>query len=379
MKRILYIQVGSGFKNPNKHIISQLHLHFPEIEIELIDVLEIVKKNYFILLVNTLVMLREYAFDFLVYNKNVFKFRTHFLGTTFLFKHFTKLVNEKVATGEYDLIFQTQCMCDASNQKGIPVIIYTDHTNLNNLNYFNIKTSEFLHSNRYINLERKAYENAKAIFVMSNNIKTSLVEQYKIESEKIKLVYVGANITVEKELQSNGKYSNKNILFVGKDWKRKGGPLLVEAFKIVQRQIPDAMLTIVGCSPRIQSRNSVIKGEISLEEVAEEYNKASVFCMPTIREPFGIVFLEAMFNRLPVVTNDTGATRYLVKTGENGYLLKHNAEEYAKVLIELLNDPDRCEKFGNRSYSIAAENYTWTNVGNLMAKHIREHVGFSNS
>jgi glycosyltransferase involved in cell wall biosynthesis len=120
-----------------------------------------------------------------------------------------------------------------------------------------------------------------------------------------------------------------------------------------------------------------VYGELPLEKVGEIYNQASVFCMPTLREPFGIVFLEAMFNRLPIVTNAVGATPYLVQDGVNGYLLKHDAQEYARVLTELLTDSAKCENFGNSSYKIASTTYTWENVVNLMHQYIIESRGSS--
>jgi glycosyltransferase involved in cell wall biosynthesis len=106
-----------------------------------------------------------------------------------------------------------------------------------------------------------------------------------------------------------------------------------------------------------------------LAEVARHYERASVFCLPTVREPFGIVFIEAMFNRLPIVTNNMGAAPYLV-TPKNGYIIENNADDYCKALVSLLNDPAKCEDFGNESLRIAQGAYTWKNVGNQMARYI---------
>jgi glycosyltransferase involved in cell wall biosynthesis len=304
--------------------------------------------------------------------KNLIKFRLHFLGTTYIFKKFSKLVISKLEEDQYDFIFQTQSLCDSKNDKGIPYYMYTDHTNLNNLNYKMINRSQFLRSSEYVQLERRAYENANLIFVMSNNIRESLIKQYNVDEAKIKLVYVSTNTLINQTVNTE-KYKNKNILFVGKDWVRKGGPLLVEAFKIVQQRVPDARLTVIGCKPTIHAKNVFVHGELPLDKVGELYNQASVFCMPTLREPFGIVFLEAMFNRLPIVTNSVGATPYLVNEGVNGYLLNHNVEEYAKALVDLLSDANKCEQFGANSFEIASKTYTWSNVGKLMEQYIQEN------
>lgn len=371
MTKILYIQLGSGFKYPNKHVIEQLKIHFPGCEVTLFDAWQVLKRDYWCLFCNLFHMIKENILDQISGRKNLFKYRLHFLNTPYMFNRFSRLVSSQVEKGDYDFVFQTQSLCDSKNDKGIPFYIYTDHTNLNNINYPLIKHSEFLQSKKFIQLEKQAYENAKLIFVMSPNIKDSLINQYHINEHKIKLIYVGTNTPINQKVNRK-KYGNKNILFVGKDWVRKGGPLLIEAFKIVQTSVPDAKLSIIGCHPNVKLKNCATYGEISLEQVAELYDQASVFCMPTLREPFGIVFLEAMFNRLPIVTNSIGATPYLIKSGYNGYLLNYDAREYANALIELITDPDKCERLGNNSYDIARKTYTWGHVGELLENYILE-------
>ncbi len=372
MGKILVIKLGK-FSHINMNTIYQLKKHFPKFEIDVLDLLQIIRRDYFLILINTLFIFIEYFFEFITLRKSIFKLQHYFYGTTYLFKRLSKILKIYNKEVSYNFIFQLQGMCDSS-YKGIPNFIYTDHTNLNNLNYPAINKSLYLRSGMYIKLEKQAYENTKLIFVMSKNIKKSLIDQYGINPEKIKLVFTGCNTDIPKNIDDN-KYYNKNILFVGKDWKRKGGPLLIRAFKIVQKTIPDATLTIIGCNPKIKLAGCNILGKVPLQEVAYFFDKASVFCMPTTREPFGIVFIEAMFNRLPVVTNNIGAIPDFIVSNENGYILDNDEYEYAKNLIFLLNNPDICKKFGDKSYNIVREKYTWDNVGNLLSKYINEAIG----
>jgi len=373
MPKILFVQAGSGFRNPNKHLLSHLKELYPKHEIEVIDVLELVKRNYLVMAINGFHMLYEYFFDLITRRKSLRKYKAHLLGTNYLFSVFSRIIQRKIENEDYHFILQTQCLCNPSNIKGIPYFIYTDHTNLNNLNYSHIKQTEYLHSDSYIKLEKQAYENATLIFVMSPNIKESLVKQYFIDEHRIKLVYVGTN-TRSPDHVNLAKYQNKNILFVGKDWKRKGGPLLLEAFKLVQKQIPEATLTILGCKPSIRVKNCFAYGVVSLQEVEKIYNQTTLFCMPTLREPFGIVFLEAMFNCLPVVTNNVGATPYLIRNGFNGYIVDYTKDALAKVLVSMLNNPEKCLEMGNNAYTSVRENYTWENVSNLMNNYIKDSL-----
>lgn len=367
MPKILYIQIGVGFLHVNRNVIEQLKKHYPGYEVELFDLLPIVKRNPLVIAVNLLYVLKENLKDFIRLDKSILQLKAHFLGTTYLFKYFSSLVSDKVKTTQYQFIIQSQCLCDSSGN-GIPVYIYTDHTNLNNLTYKFARPSKFIRTSKYIELEKKGFHNADLVFVMSPNIRQSLIQQYQLPESKVKLAYVGSNTQHPSKVDPS-KYQNKNIIFVGKEWERKGGPLLIEAFKKVLEQIPDASLTIIGCRPNVNVRNCQVLGELTLQEVAKHYEKASVFCLPTIREPFGIVFIEAMFNRLPIVTNNMGAAPYLV-TPNNGFLIENDVDEYCKALVTLLSNPGLCEEFGEESVRIAQEFYTWKNVGLQMARHI---------
>lgn len=371
MKRILYIQVGVGFLHVNRSVISELKKHFPGTEIELYDLLPEIKKNPLVIVWNSLVVLGEFFWDFFTLRKKIADFKYHFLGTTFLFRHMSRMVSRKLYSTRYDAIIQTQCLCDSSGL-GIPNYIYTDHTNLNNLNYKWTSVDKYLRTQTYVELERKAFLNATGIFVMSRNIRDSLVTQYGVDPQKITMAYVGSNTTPPQH-HDNTKYYNKNIIFVGKDWERKGGPLLVEAFRDVISAVPDATLSIVGCSPKVDVRNCHVYGEVDLEEVASLYQKAAIFCFPTVREPFGIVYIEAMLNKLPIVTNNMGAAPSLV-TPANGYLLEHDVNDYSNVLIELLRDPAKCQAMGEESYRIARTYYNWETVGREMAERIYSDI-----
>jgi glycosyltransferase involved in cell wall biosynthesis len=373
MNTILFIQVGVGFLHLNRSVIIQLKKHFPDTEVELFDLMPLIRHDYKFIFINTLYVLREYLFDFITFRKSLADIKYYFLGTTYIFRKFGSLIREKVGNKKYQFILQSQCMCDASGINDTPVVIYTDHTSLNNLSYKYTPRYQYLRTDAYIQLEKKAYENAALILVMSRNIYNSLLQQYGINAEKIHEVFVSTN-TPMPEMIDQTKYANQNIIFVGKDWTRKGGPLLVEAFKKVQQVLPGATLTIVGCTPDVRVKNCEVVGEVSLQEVAKRYNNASVFCLPTRREPFGIVFLEAMFNKLPIVTNNMGAAPYLVQPGRNGYLLENDIDQYAKVLTELLKDPEKCRTYGDLSFTIARDTYTWDNVGQLMYTHISKNI-----
>jgi glycosyltransferase involved in cell wall biosynthesis len=135
---------------------------------------------------------------------------------------------------------------------------------------------------------------------------------------------------------------------------------------------PDATLTVVGCSPRIEHKNIRVLGKIPLEKVDEEYSKASIFCMPTRQEPFGIAIVEAMHRKLPVVSTNIGAMPDMVTNGVNGFLLvPDDVDGFYTALLRLLNSPELCESMGMESKQIANEKYRWNNTGTIISGNIK--------
>ena len=68
---------------------------------------------------------------------------------------------------------------------------------------------------------------------------------------------------------------------------------MVEAFRRVLQTHPDARLAVVGCSPSVNVPNCEIVGRVPVDKVAGYYPRASVRCLPSRLEPFGIVCIEA--------------------------------------------------------------------------------------
>jgi len=370
MKKILFIKKGK-FSRINENLIEQIKKHFPNHSLEVFDIVELLKSMPHLIILNMLPFLYEYGLDFVKGDKSRDDFRKVFLCTPFLFRVIKRYVNRKVVAGKYVFTFQTQSLHDCSTT-GVPHFIYTDHTALVNEYYPDIQLKKYQKSKNYLKLESKIYQDTSLIFVMGSHVAKSLTEQYGLPSEKVLRVGGGNNAVATKEV-SNNNYDQKNILFVGIEWFRKGGPLLVEAFQRLLQRHPDAHLTIVGSSPDIDVPNCEVVGKVPVEKMPYYFNQATVFCMPSIREPFGIVYIEAMLFKIPVIARNVGATTDFIKHGYNGYLVGNDPQEVADALNELLNDPKKCKQFGERGYEIAKK-FTWDEVGNQLKEGIFSHI-----
>jgi glycosyltransferase involved in cell wall biosynthesis len=351
-----------------------LKLAFPEWEVDNFSVNEVVKRNFFWMPQNLWYVARECGAEVLQRKTSP---RHAFFRTTHAFTRLRAAMQQYIRPERHTFSFQMQSLYNTS-VPGVPYFVYTDHTHLSNLNYPDFDRRE-LRSAQWIELERSIYESATVVFTRSTDVAADLVRYYNIPADKIECVYAGSNVDVKNAGEPNNDgYRNKRIVFVGVDWLRKGGAELQEAFRTVLKSHPDAHLTIAGSNTPIDVANCTVLGNVNASELSRYYAEASIFCLPTKREPFGIAFVEAMMHRLPIVGTRVGAVPDMVEDGVNGFLVEPGkVEPLAQALCTLLDSPALCQQFGRRSYEKAVDRYTWAGTGQRIRARILQEIGVS--
>ena len=193
----------------------------------------------------------------------------------------------------------------------------------------------------------------------------SIASEYGYPREKITAIGSGPVRVFRGEPDLSAKrYEKGEILFVGRNWQRKGGPVLLEAFKQVRKSVPHATLTILGAKiepPDVPGVNYI--GLASDEEVRRRFATASVFCMPAICETWGIVYGEAAWSGLPIAGFGAWAMPDIVEDGVSGMLTERMDEEgLAEVLIQMLTDYKRLRAMGEAAARRGREVLDWPMV-----------------
>jgi glycosyltransferase involved in cell wall biosynthesis len=365
---VAFIKYGK-FSHVNEKISQILKREFPNLEVDVIDVFSdlVSNKDWRTIWYG----LKEYGIKIFDRQNNGSQKR---LYTKYFYNKIDKALKTRLAERDYLFTFQTQSLFNASIP-GKPHFLYTDHTALANLQYPGFDKKN-LPSSAWLQCECDVYHHATLNLTMSNNIANSIVRDYNCDRTKVVNVYGGANIVVSQdETFDDRRYSTQNIIFVGVEWERKGGSVLAQAFKLVLQKFPNASLTIVGCTPNLDLPNCQIIGKVPLAAVSEYYKKAAIFCLPTKLEPFGIVFLEAMAHKLPVVATNIGAIPELIVEGKNGYLVEPDRPDLlAAKLIDLLASPDRCQEFGLNGHQLLWNTYTWEKTGMRIRENIERFI-----
>lgn len=142
------------------------------------------------------------------------------------------------------------------------------------------------------------------------------------------------------------------LLFVGGDFERKGGGILVEALRHALAGRVTLDIVTYG-SPSVPPGVRVHRAEPNSQELRALYREADLFVLPTRGDCYPVVAIEAMAAGLPVVVGDVGATREIVDQGETGWVVKPDAGELVRVLDQAIGDRSRLEAMGRRARSVA--------------------------
>lgn len=176
-----------------------------------------------------------------------------------------------------------------------------------------------------------------------------------------------------------------HILFVGKDWFRKGGPLLLEAFAVLRKKVPNARLTVIGCNPEIRDPGVEVLGfldkaiQSDARKTDDAFRRATVFCMPSYWESVGLVYMEAALYGLPVVMlRGQGRTEVFPETMAV-HLDSHDAKSLAEILVHLHEDRDVARRMGNEGRRHVLENYTWPIVTERLVERLKSARALKNS
>jgi len=371
---IAVIRRGS-FSSINDAFLAAFTKLLPGYDFDVVDVLELMENEGLVFKVRArLVALKEFTRLLLLRREKMSGAGGCMIRTTFYFEQLRRRLAERLSGRTYVFTLQTQSLFDGS-LPGVRHFVYTDHVELQCLQLPGFSPGD-LFPPRFIRLETSIYRNASMVFTMSDATRRCLIEEYGIAESRVAWVRAGRNAAgANGDEPARDRYSSQRILFVGAQWERKGGPDLVAAFEGVLQSHPRATLTIVGTSPKLELPNCEVVGRVPVNQVDPYYDRASVFCMPTRREAYGIVFLEALAHALPVVATKLEPIRELVSDGETGYLVDvGDIDALAARLTKLLDDPERCRRFGEAARR-AGESYSWERTAETVLRHIEEVVG----
>lgn len=191
-------------------------------------------------------------------------------------------------------------------------------------------------------VEKTAIEMADAVIAVSNGTKADIQRHFDVPDERVPVIYNGIDLDEYRRLPENDALEKFGVdprqpyvLFVGRITRQKGIIHLVRAighmdagFQVVLcAGAPDTPEIAAEMKAAVAAAQSKRPGVVWIDQVVagqekiQLYSHASVFCCPSIYEPFGIINLEAMACETAVVASAVGGIKEVVVDGETGYLV----------------------------------------------------------
>jgi len=172
------------------------------------------------------------------------------------------------------------------------------------------------------------------------------------------------------------------LLFLGKDWQRKGGPLAVEVATQLHQRGHSVLLNIVGCTPTIPAESAhvvALHGVLNLDNPSHRARLENLFLdshfllVPTQAECYGIAFVESQAFAVPPISRNIHALPSIVLDGITGLLLPHDApaSAYADRIEAFIVNPSAYLKMATAARARYESNLSWQHTADKIISGIR--------
>lgn len=230
-------------------------------------------------------------------------------------------------------------------------------------------------------------KNAGVVIALTEDMKK---EMLKIYNRDIIVIPNGLDILRFKNIskEKNRRLMNiandeKIIIFVGRLHPVKGVEYLIEAMENIKQKNPKIRLIIVGDGSERDKleqhvkkldleKNVLFVGEIPNENIPKYLALADVLVLPSLKEGFPNIILEAMASDLPIVATNVGGIPEIIKNGENGFLVEPKKSKAIAEKVLLLIENEKLRNMIIEKNKEDVKRYCWENVTDKLEKNYRE-------
>lgn len=318
-----------------------------------------------------------------MFHPKLWIWRERFWKNVPAFKTRSQLVANAIRAGrgQVDVVLQVGVLFNAGLfQSSVPLIVYTDYTASLSALRPEAGRSPFTLKQRavWMSLEQQTYARAEHIFTRSELVRRSIIDEYNIEADKVTVVGGGVNFATLPEPASRTENEAPLVLFIGKEFYRKGGDVLVKAFAQARQKFPLAQLKLVTQGPVPSDLQldhvEVIPPTWDRTAVAKLFQVADLFVLPSRLETWGDVLLEAMAWELPCIGVQNDAMNEIILDGGTGLLVPSgDVDALAEALSELFRQPSLRIGMGRAGRHRVYTEFTWNHVVMRMKK-VLDHV-----
>jgi glycosyltransferase involved in cell wall biosynthesis len=265
----------------------------------------------------------------------------------------------------------------------VPTFSYQDITapalyedaaeNPNVLLQFDVKDRQAIRA--FVEQQRQCYQRLDGVCSMSTWDARNAVQHGIVPEANICVVGGGRNVRPSLDTYVDAP-NPPTIVFIGRDFYRKGGDLLLNASERIAATTP---LRLVIAGPERWPLASPIPawvtflGDVPYETLQHHLRSATIAALPSRFEAFGIAVVEALASGVPVLGKKNSAMAEMITDGVNGVLVDSTTEDIERGLQQMLHSPWFAINARRLAPSIA-EHYSWDAVARRVVDFIRQKI-----
>ena len=298
-----------------------------------------------------------------------------------------KQINALLKDLDYDFLLTNDYTIAGYTKINKPIVLWTDavfpvdykkniHPRLDNLPWFSVYFCQ--------KVIKEALRNIDLCIVPADWNYKEILNYDKINHNNIRKIPFGSNmrdpgpkVSKERNFEKIIQKKEIDILFIGIDWKRKGGDIAIQVVKRLNKKGYKARLSIVGDSDKSIEGKFINnygyldkKNNNDLEKLDSLYRESDILLLPSSIEGFGIAFVEAASYGLPSLAFDNTGVSTAVKNGKSGFLIGENESpnQFVKIIISFFENPNNYNDLVNGSRLHYEDIYNWTSCVNRFIK-----------
>ena len=272
----------------------------------------------------------------------------------FVHKHKIDIIHSHTT---HTLIDSALCKCFLPYMK----VVHTFHFG----NYPHLQKRELLYEKLFSRFP-------DVLIAVGNDQYQKLAATFPAIRTKLKIVRNGIPAPPDRDHDSKKMETRKDTVAIGTVSTlipQKGTTYLLDTAYILSRRYDHLKFYIAGDGPLRDSLerkaqklglNHVVEFLGWIDDASSKlFPTVDIFFLPSLWEAMPMVILEAMANKIPIVSSSVGENRYIIENGWDGFLFRpRNTEEMAGKLAQLIDDPGLRGQFAQRAYKKFCDNFT---------------------
>ncbi|HYY91650.1 MAG TPA: glycosyltransferase family 4 protein [Candidatus Dormibacteraeota bacterium] len=231
---------------------------------------------------------------------------------------------------------------------------------------------------KILEIERLLAKQSQMIICCSNYMLDHIQNRLGAHSDNLRVIPNGVELSrFNNQNNSVGEHEQKTVLYVGRIVREKGVFTLLEALAELRSRGKNVRLVFTGEGPlkkdlarevlrRRLNDHVVFTGFVDEEKLVGLYASSDCFVLPSLSEPFGMVALEAMASRIPVVASDVGGLAEIVENRVTGIKVPPgDPHALADSIQQVIDDQQLAERMKQNAFRMVQEGYRWDMVAQM--------------